>query len=176
MSRIIGVVGILGVVSSYYYITGVGTRYADPFSDAKVASLIKSRTDLIPTSMVFTKTNAKPINSIQLTESLFKSWVFLPEKYIFKLFLKNFNDYKLVKDYYIYGIFKVEETNPNKVILSWDFFNLSGIHILSTTNENSKFETIFWANGSVIPGLLWFHRRYSEFLLTAAVNRSTNSK
>lgn len=143
---------------------------------SNILSLIHKKTKLTPKSTSYTTTTKDDVNltSQNLVLSMFSSLSMIPEKMILWLMLPEYQKLSLDKGDLIYGVFKVEESNSDEVILSWKLLNLEGIHVFYTNNNFYKFQTIFWYNEKPPTLLFVFHDIYSKILLASALkNRST---
>lgn len=144
--------------------------------EPELIELIKKKTSLNPMctsySMPVNVHNATPK---LIAESMFSSWVIAPEQFILWLLLRSYKPLPITEGKSVFGMFKVEVDNPEKVVLHWELGGLAGLHVFLVKNNVAVFDTIFWYAKDPPSLLLNFHDVYSETLLAAAVKQLEKS-
>lgn len=166
----------VGINSGYKNYTKNVTLTTKDELEPEIMKIIEKKTSLEPRfisySMPISVQNATPK---LIAESMFSSWVMAPEQLILWLLLREYKPLPMDEGKLIFGIFKVEVDNPEKVVLHWNLGGLAGLHVFSVIKNVAIFDTVFWYTKKP-PSLLFnFHNVYSETLLAAAVNQLENN-
>lgn len=157
------------------YTKGIEVTQNDEIK-SNLLSLIRKKTNLTPMCISYTITamNDVDLTSTNLVLSMFSSWSMIPEKMLLWLTLPEYQNLSVDEGKLIYGMFKVEKSSSDEVILSWKMLNLEGIHVYYTNKNFYKFQTIFWYNEKPPFILFVFHDIYSKILLASALKNKIN--
>lgn len=165
------ILGIGGVTVYKQYINDVALT-SKPKIKPEIRDLIKKKTSLEPCSISYSiPTQNLHTTPQSLVKNMYSSWVMIPEKFLLWMTIPEYEPLTTVDEgKFIYGMFKVEASNPQAVILHWELMGMAGFHVFSITKEKTaNFETIFWMENQPSYLLSKFHDIYSKLLIKAAV-------
>lgn len=170
ISLLTGLLG-LGALSYFYYTKDVHDFQETErlLTNSAIKQEVERKTELTPYSVSFVIDIAKIATPQLITEKMYSSWIIWPEKILLKLFMSDYQPLSLREGTLIYGMFKVEVSNSDNVILSWKMGNLAGLHVFSIVDNKAKFATLFWTHGSINRVLQAFHIVYSKLLLASVI-------
>lgn len=110
-----------------------------------------------------------------LAEAMFSSWAMIPERFVLWMAVPQYQPLPIEKGKHIFGLFDVLADDADRCVLNWKLegLGLGGLHVLRTTDDVARFDTIFWAAKGSPPLLKGIHYIYSRILLFAAVSSLT---